>query len=169
MTAEPAPSLDLQAKRLLLFSTKLRFSPETQLIRESAIANLVEQSLLLAENGMTALEIQNQGALCFLEGASALPINDLESTLLRLIDAQRVIMVGEPGGERVARYKLADAITSDLWHAHNVAEQNFRELANKLFKGIPGGASLYSAPFLEALSRVFARLGEKYVRHLKGD
>src|SRR5437764_793244 len=85
-------ALDIQAQRLLLFSTKIRFSPETQPIRDSAINKLIEQTLLLADEAITVTEIQKQGALCFLDGASALPIKDLEAALARLELDGRVVL-----------------------------------------------------------------------------
>jgi hypothetical protein len=157
-------ALDIQAQRLLLFSTKIRFSPETQPIRDSAVNKLVEQALLLADEPVTVTEIQQQGALYFLEGASALPIRDLDAALLRLHEEQRVIMdeTSDP-----PRFHLVESVKTELWHAEHVAETRYNETINKLFKGVPGGKEKYGTAFLECLCRIFARLGEKYVRHLQ--
>jgi hypothetical protein len=159
-------AMDIQAQRLLLFSTKIRFSPETQPIRDSAINKIVEQTLLLADEPSTVVDIQKQGDLCFLNGASALPIRDLEAALARLQEEGRVTQVekGVP-----ATFQLAEPVKTELWHAEAVAESRFKETINKLFKGVPAGKDKYSTAFLECLCRVFARLGEKYVRHLQGE
>ncbi len=159
-------ALDIQAQRLLLFSTKIRFSPETQPIRDSAINKLIEQTLLLADEPITVTEIQKQGALCFLDGASALPIKDLEAALARLEKDGRVV-TDQKGV--LLRFQLVESVKTELWHAEAVAESRYSETINKLFKGVPGGREKYGTAFLECLCRIFARLGEKYVRHIQGE
>jgi hypothetical protein len=53
---------DLDDKRALLFSARLRFAPEAQSIRDAAIDGVVEQTLLLVDVdvGLTVPELQRQ-------------------------------------------------------------------------------------------------------------
>jgi hypothetical protein len=163
MSAQPSSGLDIQGQRLLLFSTKVRFSPETQPIRETAIDKIVEQTLLLADDPITLKQIQANGGLCFLDGASAIPMNDVDAALKRLASRGRVVVDAESYS-----YHLVDTAKAELWHAEVIAEEKLNHIINKLFTGAPG-KNKYSGPFLECLCRIFARLGEKYVRHLQGE
>ncbi len=51
---------DIIKKRAILLTTRLRFSPKTQSLKEIAIDKMVEQILYTKENeiGMTLIEIQ---------------------------------------------------------------------------------------------------------------
>ena len=63
-------SNDIAHKRSILFSARIRFSPEIQPVRDTAIDKIIEQNLLVAdyEGGLTLKEIENQGAVCFAGG-----------------------------------------------------------------------------------------------------
>jgi hypothetical protein len=154
--------IQMKERRLLLFSTRIRFTPQTQPIRETAIDKMLEQNLLLCDTPQFAREIESQ---CLdLKGRPVLSRIDIEAALLRL--SGRSITV-EQGTE--ARYSLSDRRKSELWMLQNAAEQRYRNIINRLFKGVPGGPSKYSSPFLESLSIIFSELGEAYVRHLKNE
>lgn len=159
MGTHTTPAFEMQTKRLLLFSTKIRFSPETQPLRDTAIDKLIEQSLLLSDDGMTMKQLDEQNVLCFLQGTSALPRRDFEAALRRLTTSGRVRTQGEGVS---ARYVLADRIRAELWQVQSQAEQRFKTIVNKLFTGVDGGAQRYGAAFLECLCRIFARLGETF-------
>ena len=152
----------INEKRLLLFSTRIRFMPQTQPIRETAIDKILEQNLLLCDSPQLTREIEAQ---CFdLKGRPVLSRLDIEASLKRLVGESVVIT---PGHE--ARYSLSNRRKEELWTVQNAAEQRYGNIVNRLFKGVSGGPSRYSSPFLESLSLVFSELGEAYVRHIQGE
>ena len=89
---------------------------------------------------------------------------DIEASLLRLSGHS---IIFEDGPEPL--YLLSDPRKSELWALQNTAEQRYRKIINRLFKGVPGGSSKYFSPFLESLSIIFSELGEAYVRHIKNE
>ena len=52
--------IQMKERRLLLFSTRIRFTPQTQPIRETAIDKILEQNLLLCDTPQSAREIESQ-------------------------------------------------------------------------------------------------------------
>jgi len=158
----PEDQLNLKERRLLLFSTRIRFAPQTQPIRETAIDKIVEQNLLLCDAAQTVREIERQ-CLDF-KGQPVLPRNDIECALTRLVGRSvEILAPGEP------QYRLTDARKSELWALQNLAESRFRDILNRLFRGVASGPTAYSASFLECLSIIFSELGEAYVRHLRNE
>jgi hypothetical protein len=56
MALESDP-IQLTERRLLLFSTRIRFTPHTQPIRETAIDKILEQNLLLCDKPPTPMGV----------------------------------------------------------------------------------------------------------------
>ena len=86
---------DIARKRSILFCARIRFSPETQPIRETAIDKIIEQNLLIAdsESGLTLREIDAQGTVSFAGGTPAISRLDMQKSLERLVESNRVIVV----------------------------------------------------------------------------
>jgi hypothetical protein len=160
---------DVQHKRAVLFSARLRFSPETQPIRETAIDKIVEQNLLLAssEDGLTLQEIEKQGVINFSGGAPVFSRRDLQASLTRLASSERVAEILDEENE--AHYRLSTTAQEELWAVQRTSERRVSSVVMRLFKNITGDCQVYEAPFVECLSIIFAQLGEAYVRLLKGD
>lgn len=80
-------SNDIAIKRSILLSVRMRFSPETQPIKETAIDNIIEQNLLVSDcpEGLTLEEIDKQSIICFACELSAINRIDMEKSLTRLI------------------------------------------------------------------------------------
>jgi len=159
---------DIARQRSVLFSARMRFSPETQPVRETAIDKILEQNLLVADSdgGLTLQEIEQQGAICFAGGTPAISRLDMQRSLERLIEADRVIMSAEPGQER---YRLSEQALQELWEIQRSAEARFARVVSRLFRNAKEGPSAYTTPFLECLCIIFSQLGEAYVRLLKGE
>lgn len=159
---------DIARKRSILFSARIRFSPETQPVRETAIDKILEQNLLVADGdgGLTLQEIEQQGAICFAGGTPAISRLDMQKSLERLTEANRVIMSGEPGQEK---YRLSEQALQELWEIQRSAEGRFARVVSRLFRNAEEGPSAYTTPFLECLCIIFSRLGEAYVRLIKGE
>lgn len=150
----------MDERRLLLFSTRIRFMPQTQPIRETAIDKIMQQNLLLADEPLLIQEIERQ---CLdLNGRPILSRVDIEASLRRL-SGRSVIA----DGSLEIRYSLTEKRRQELWAIQVTAENSYKAIVNRLFKGSPTGASSYSRPFLECLSLIFSRLGEAYVQHIK--
>ncbi len=148
-------------RRLLLFSTRLRFMPQVQPIRETAINKIIEQNLLLADRPLSVSEIEKQ---CLdLNGRSVLSRNDIEVSLRQLANTTLIVTGMVPP----FRYCLTDERRQELWSVQADAEKTYTTIVSRLFKGVPAGPTRYSEPFLECLSLIFSRLGETYVRHIK--
>lgn len=162
-------SSDILYKRSILFSAKIRFSPEMQPIRDTAIDKIIEQNLLIADTdeGFTLKEIEKQEALCFAGGAPVIHRADMEKSLTRLVGQNRITIMGEDPYQK--RYRLSEQTLKELWEVQRTIESRFSKVVAKLFKNVEEGPLAYAAPFLDCLCFIFSQLGETYVRLLKGD
>jgi hypothetical protein len=159
--------MDISTKRQLLFSVRMRFSPQTQSVRELAIDKVIEQNLVIeGEHGSTVTEIESAGSLCFLSGTAAIARLDLERGLTRLVKSGRVEALGD-GDQR--RYRLSQDAKREISGTADEAEQGLSQVVQRLFKDRERSAEEYREPFLHFLCLVFSRLGEGYVRHLNND
>lgn len=161
-------SSDIAIQRSILFSARIRFSPETQPIKETAIDKIVEQNLLVAhsEEGMTSEEIIEKGGICFGGGLPAISQTEIENSLSRLAKEGRIITRVK---EEKKKYRLSDRAQRELRETQKHVERRFSKVVNQLFREAPEKPSMYEAPFLECLCVIFAKLGEMYVRSLKGE
>lgn len=159
---------DIARKRSILFSARIRFSPETQPVRDTAIDRIIEQNLLIAQSdeGLSLEEIDEQGAICFAGGTPAISRLDMQKSLGRLVDGGRLIVSGRPGQER---YRLSQQALQELWEAQRSTEARFERVVTRLFQNAEEGSSAYATPFLECLCIIFSRLGETYVGMIKGE
>lgn len=159
---------ELTQKRSILFSTRIRFAPEVQPVKDTAIDKIIEQNLLVIKNeeGLTLQELEEQGIFCFGGGVPAFRRQDIENSLDRLIKDNRVISSGE---RDLSKYKLSDQTKKELTQLHKTTEQRFLRIVDKLFKNAQEGSSVYTTPFLDCICIIFSRLGESYVRLLKGE
>jgi predicted nucleic acid-binding protein len=159
---------DTAARRSILFSARVRYSPQGQPIRETAIDKIMEQNLLIVDSdaGLTLTEIQKQGAACFAGGAPSLSKSDMQASLRRLLQSGRVERLKLP--EEPA-YRLTEGARNELWAAQEQAEVRFTGVVKRLLKDSAEDFRTYLAPFLECLCIIFADLGEKYVEVINGD
>ncbi len=157
-------SEDIARKRSVLLSARIRFSPETQPVRETAINKIVEQNLLVAdrEGGITVREIEQQGALCFADGAPAIGRAEIEKALGRLVADRRLEVAG-------SKYRLAEQVRTELWEWQRSTEHRFARVVSRLFVNAAIDSPRYAVPFLHCLCIIFSGLGETYVRLIKGE
>jgi hypothetical protein len=161
-------SSDIARKRSILFSARIRFSPEIQPVKDTAIDKIIEQNLLVAdcEEGLTIKEIENQGAVCFAGGTPAINRHDMEKSLERLLQNKRLAASGKLDHKK---YRLSKQARDELWEVQRSTEARFSAIVNKLFKNAEAGSSSYVTPFLDCLCIIFSQLGETYVRLIKGE
>ena len=151
----------------MLFSARMRFSPETQSVRQTAIDRIIEQNLSLSdsETGLSVREIQEQRIVALPDGTAVFPRDELEAGLARLVAAGRV--VADQRDPTETKYKVDDKVSAEIWQLQNSCEQRLAAVVGRLFRGAQRGASIHTKPFLECLCFIFSRLGEAYVRHIK--
>ena len=159
-------SNNIAIKRSILLSVRIRFSPETQPVKETAIDNIIEKNLFVSDcpEGLTLEEIEKQGLVCFASGPPSFGRIDMEKSLERLIKADRV---NSENKKDPKRYKLSEQAKKELIRAEKLAEGRFKRVVDSLFNDTDEGPSFYEQSFLDCLCIIFSRLGEAYVRHLK--
>ena len=146
---------NIASKRLVLFSARMRFSPETQPVRETAIENILEQNLLLAdESGITLQELQEQGVLSFPDGTAPLSRIDIQAGLDRLLQENRVCTSGDKSNQR---YQLSEEAKGRIWNVQQSAEERLSKAVQQLFKGQGKNLKEYQQPFLHCLCLIFSR------------
>ncbi|MFX0139268.1 MAG: PIN domain-containing protein [Candidatus Hodarchaeota archaeon] len=159
---------DILKKRSLLFSARIRFSSETQPIRETAIDKIIEQNLLLVdtETGISLREVDEQDIFCFISGEPIISLSDIEKSFERLVQKGRLI---EKDTDGIKRYYLSEEVKEELWNIQKLAEIHFNKVIEKLFKNLDDNISLFNTPFLEILCNIFSNLSEMYVLLLQGE
>ena len=158
---------DIIKKRAILLTTKLRFSPKTQSLKEKAIDKMVEQILYTQENevGMTLLEVQENSGLKDYYYYS-LNIDFISSSLKRLLKENRIIEIRNNGE---LTYKLTNKSRSNLEQILFQAEKTFNNILEKLFKNTSLDKDKYSQPFFTSLCIIFSKLGEENISLITGD
>ena len=157
---------DITRKRSILLTTRMRFSPQIQPVKESAIDKIVEQ-ILFAADTKDGLSLQNiQDIFSSETGGYAISHQDMEDSLKRLVREQRIIP--QSTGKRVL-YRLSEKKNQELSEIQRRAEVCFSSVVNRLFKNAKEGPSVYNSPFLKFLCIIFSKLGEECVRVIKGD
>jgi hypothetical protein len=162
----PAAASNPEFKRALLFSLRLQHSPQTQPLRDLAIDRIIERDLLLAndDRGLTIKDLVEQSALTF-GGRSAVSVRDIGKSVDRLVESRVItrkpILVP-------AAYILTESARTRLWAAQSDVEALIQRVHEKLFRTLPSWRTAFETAFDEVISNVFSRLGEMYVRALRG-
>src|SRR5581483_3722396 len=157
--------LDIGSRRQLLYSARMRFSSETQNVREQAVDRIIEQNLALSDPqvGFSIHDIQEKRIVAMPDGTPVLTRAELEAGLKRLTRTGRVTAsLGD-----LPRYKVTEQVRTELWQMQTACEQRLAAIVGRLFKGAKKGAKSYEKPFLECLCFIFSRLGEAYVRQIR--
>jgi len=155
-------------KRALVFATRMRFSAESQVIKDTAIDKLIERQLytLHNEEGVTSQEIEQQEAVCLPDETPVITHLDIENSLKRLKDNNKV--VSKKISEQI-KHRLSEQTLQEHQKTQESTERHFSKIINLLFENATEGIQPYYAPFLECLCIIFSQLGETYVRLIKGD
>lgn len=155
-------------KRALVFATRMRFSAESQVIKDTAIDKLIERQLYILHNeeGVTSHEIEQQEAICLPDETPVITRLDVEKSLKRLEDSNKI--VSKTISNQV-KYRLSEQALQEHQEIQESTEKRFSQIMARLFKNAPEGIQPYYAPFLECLCIIFSQLGETYVRLIKGD
>ncbi len=157
---------EIVKKRCILLTTRLRFSPEIQPVKEAAMDKIIEQILLSAdrEKGLCLRDMEEVFASG--SGVEAINATIIEASLKRLIPKGKVKTIGE---EKHERYRLTKETRNEQGELWKDAQRRFGTVVEKLFENAREGASAYTEPFLRLLCIVFSQLGEEYVRVITGN
>jgi hypothetical protein len=162
-TSSISDPFEIARRRLVLFSARVQYGPETQPIREHAIERLIEHDLLLADgtSGQTLAELYHQSE----RGGFRIHRADLAKALERLKFAGRV---AECGAIRPIAYRLTQDALEQLWDNQRASERRLEKILRQLFRDCPNGWRFYEAAFVQCISLIFSELGEAYARLLQG-
>ncbi len=150
----------------MLLTTRIRFSPKVQPIKETATDRILEQILYVAQDGTGISAKRIQDIFVSESGGSRINSADLRGSLQRLA-AQGRVSIQKKGGYDI--YALSEAARNELTRIHQQAESSIRAVVERLFRNAKSGHTSYNDPFLRALSIIFSQLGEESVRLIKGD
>jgi hypothetical protein len=153
-------------KRSIVFTTRIRFSPEVQPIKQTAIDKILEQNLLFFDKNMSIDELRREGIVCFKYDFDIITRQDMQESLERLASKGR-ITVQKDDHENL--YKLAESSRKELEREQEDADRLFEKVVNRVFKNAEGYPSIFREPFLKCLSLIFSELAEYYVKVLKAE
>lgn len=155
-------------KRALLFAARMRFSPQSRIIRDVALEKIIERQLFILdrEGGITPREIMEQEDICLADGTIVTTRVDIDKSLERLDEKNKVTHFEESGE---IRYRLTEEALQEYNESQRTAGELFTRVVSQLFKNTGEGPAVYQTPFLECLCIIFSQLGEFYVRVIKGD
>ncbi len=157
-------------KKALLISTRMRFAPESQPIKDTAIEKILEQNMLLADQdkGLSFREIEQLFDLYIDKRLSFFGRKTIDKALKRLIKQKRLILVEDAKGV-LDRYKLTQSALRECEATEKVTLSRNEKIIKKVFEKRLTEYDLYAQPFFDCIRIVFSRLGEAYVRLLKSD
>ena len=165
---------DVLDKRHFLSHVRLRFSPEVQEAKETAVDSIIEHIIFACDpdKWLTGAEIGNRMR-------KILGINVAEHHLLvsleRLVGEGRIESTPEslPGvrlkGPKKVLYSLSSEAKKKLDDQERQARQRFESACRALFGESKAGWSAYAEPFLKFLSIVFSRLADENARMIRGE
>jgi hypothetical protein len=168
-TKEPRPDApmsadELDARRAMLLSARIRFSPAGASVRDEAVDRIIEQSLANAPKPPLSPEAIADATR--IKGApQILTVADARAGLARLLDRGRVteFLSGDKH-----RYGLSAEATKDVARQLDDAATRLREVTTTLFKSAQGDLTAYERAFLDLLCRVFSRMSSAYVAIMAG-
>ncbi|GAA5527619.1 hypothetical protein [Herpetosiphon gulosus] len=156
---------DVEKKRSILLTTKLRFSPEIQPLKQTVINNIILQ-IIYTNSSLNRWRIETINEKIYSQIGHQINNDDLNLSLKSLI-SQEMIEELNNGGHKT--YKLSD-IGKKLIDKHQIeAENRLDRVLHELFSNSEIHSSLYTDPFLDVISRIFSKIGEDNARLIKGD
>ena len=144
---------NISDKRNILSTIKIRFSPEVQPIKETAIDKIVEQTLYImnCDEGKKLDEIQD--IFTFKNLGYTIPPNEIKKSISRLINKGIIIKLV---GAISSKYKLVARYYLEIDEQRKFANKQINSIVNRLFNKYTDNTSLYTNPFLKFLSILFS-------------
>lgn len=161
--------MDVLTKKSIVLSVRMRFSPEAQPLRELAIERILEQNMLVADadKGLSIHEIEQ---LCDIYLDKRLVVfgrKVIENAIQRMKQKGRLTVVASSKGS-AERYILSQATQKEAEAVSAAAQIRNQKVVERLFSRVANSGQ-YAQPFFECIASIFSKLGEAYVRLLKGD
>ncbi len=157
---------EIQGFRRSLSSMRVRFAPEVQPVKRTALAEIVKNVLFADGNstGKTVEEVQTLLATeCSMPGLGE---TELYETLLHLEEAGEVT---EHRAETEIRYHLAETVESTIGDLRTQSETQMDEIVESLFANAPNGSATYKEPFIQSVCLIFAALAEESAALVLGE
>jgi predicted nucleic acid-binding protein len=164
---------DIGTKRNLLATVKMRFSPESQRIKEEVIDRIVTQTMMLMAADELETVQQLQKAISQ-ENGFHIASNDLDSAFERLTARGEAVAEEEKGVKRFGAhkkycYRLSEQTRAKIGELESLAEDRLNKVVEKLFCNAKEGTAVYSNIFLSFLASIFTKLADESVQVLVGN
>jgi len=159
---------DIAQKRSILLTTRMRFSPQIQPVKEAAIDKIIEQILFVSNSGKELSSKEIRDTFASETGSYGISSHEMEDSLQRLVTKQKVKVLPETKS-KCELYRLSEETKRELGVIQDQAEKRFSSVVNRLFKNATEGPSVYNNPLLKFLCIIFSKFGEECVRIIKGD
>jgi hypothetical protein len=156
---------EISVQRDALISAKMRFAPESQSVRETAVERLVKQVLFHSKTPLSLPQIETGVDHAVGEGLTAVQIHEVKKALGRLDRGKEVS--GHGTGLDGRTYRLTDDARGEIDLLRRSAQSRVDKVVKSLFRNAPGGEGLYRRPFMDCLRLIFSGVAETYVRLLK--
>ncbi len=151
---------EFQYKRSILATVAFMTDPDTQDIRESTYEKLIKQLVWLdKEDDVSIQKLQKEIIKEYYKSLS----HDALWKILNSMRAKNTVII---------RNNVMSLSVSEKERVSNIfkeAKWKLSRVVNKLFDTNESSPALYERPFLFTISHVFATLGEKSVRLIKGE
>lgn len=157
---------EIVKKRCILLTTRLRFSPEIQPVKEAAMDKIIEQVLLSADGEKGVCLRDMEEVFAFGSGVDGIRGAILQASIKRLVTEGRIDEIGK---EKSRRYRLTKEARNEQGELWKDAQRRFGAVVERLFENAREGTSVYTEPFLQLLCTVFSQLGEEYVLVITGN
>jgi len=164
---------DISNKRNLLATVKMRFSPESQRIKEGVIDRIVTQTMMLMPADALETPQQLQKSISQ-ENGFHIAWNDLNSAFERLTTRGEAVAEEEKGIKRVGvhkkySYRLSEQTRAKIGELESLAADRLNKVVEKLFCNAKEGTAVYSNIFLSFLASIFTKLADESVQVLVGN
>lgn len=155
---------ELDNKRAMLLSVRMRFSPSGATIRDEAVDRMIEQ--ILAEVAPQQLNADQVVTSSLIPGGPrVLNQADVLAGLERLLKGGCVVQSTHP---TKPVYSLTVEALKNVEHLQREGQQRLAAAANRIFEPSAGESRSYEHAFLAVLSYVFSRMGSAYVAIMSG-
>ena len=157
---------EIRGFRQSLSSMRVRFAPEIQPVKRTALEEIVKNVLFAHGNstGKTVEEIQALlAAECSMPGLGE---TQLYETLLHLEETGKVL---ECRADTEIRYYLEDSVASAIGDLRAQSETQLEEIVESLFANAPNGSAPYKEPFIQSVCLIFAELAEESAALVLGE
>jgi hypothetical protein len=151
---------DVQYKKALLKTILYSFHPSTQDIREVAYDRMTKQLLWLGSRG-GALALQLPALQRLLSKEISLTVTEasLIRILARLEKTHSIII-----DKNLNTVRLLPTAAHEIQQIYSTAQGHLRGVVKSLYGQLPGAPDAMNAPFLYAVSNIFALLGDYSAR-----